>query len=231
MVTEAAVVRDSTCPHIETVMKDLDARNNLCFPEAFAEFSADQCHQPIHRLFEQQVIRDGAALAVRCSSGDVAYAELNSAANQAARLLLAKMSSETRPVALLVDQSYESIVWTLAILKTGSCYAPLDQRLPDPVLRNMINRLRPGAIISAGHHLDLARKLAAGRFPVIRSDADLNRFSSENLDRLVATESIAYILLLRDPLARPKGVADCHRMSCTTSCATPTASSSLREIS
>ena len=44
---------------IETVMRDLDARNNLCFPEAFSEFSADQCRQPIHRLFEQQVIRDG----------------------------------------------------------------------------------------------------------------------------------------------------------------------------
>ncbi len=196
---------------IETVMRDLDARNNLCFPEAFSEFSADQCHQPIHRLFEQQVIRDGAALAIRRSSGDVTYAELNSAANQAAHLLLAKMTSETRPVAMLIDQSDESIVWTLAILKAGSSYAPLDQRLPDPVLRNMVDKLRPGAIISAGHQFDLARKLAAGRFPVIPSDADLNRFSSENLDRLVATESIAYIFYTSGSTGTPKGVADCHR--------------------
>ena len=157
------------------------------------------------------MIRDGAALAIRRSSGDVTYAELNSAANQAAHLLLAKMTSETRPVALLIDQSYESIVWTLAVLKIGGCYAPLDQRLPNPVLRNMVDNLRLGAIISAGHQFDLARKLAAGRFPVIMSDADLNRFSGENLDRLVAPESIAYIFYTSGSTGTPKGVADCHR--------------------
>ncbi len=192
-------------------MRDLDARNNLCFPETFSEFTADQCRQPIHRLFEQQVIRDGAALAIRRSSGDVTYAELNSAANQAAHLLLAKMTSETRPVAMLIDQSYESIVWTLAILKAGSCYAPLDQRLPDPVLRNMVDKLRPGAIISAGHQFDLARKLAAGRFPVISSNATWNQFSGENLDRLIAPESIAYIFHTSGSTGDPKGVMDCHQ--------------------
>lgn len=191
-------------------MRDLDARNNLCFPETFSEFSADQCRQSIHRLFEQQVIRSGDALAIRCASGDVTYAALNSAANQAAHLLFTQLSGETRPVALLIDQSYESIVWTLAILKAGSSYAPLDQRLPDPVLRNMIDNLRPGAIISAGHHLNLAHNLAAGRFPVISSDSDLHQFSGENRDRLVAPENIAYIFYTSGSTGAPKGVADCH---------------------
>ena len=105
-------------------MRDHSARRGVRSPGAFVEFALAECEQPIHRRFERQAERCPDAIAVRSDSGDVGYAELNEAANAAARLLLATAGSDSRPIALMLDQGHASILWTLAILKAGHCYAP-----------------------------------------------------------------------------------------------------------
>ena len=192
-------------------LTDSEARSGLRSPQAFVEFLIAECDQPIHHRFERQVIRCPDAPAVRLLSGDINYAELNIAANRAASMLLANVATGARPIALMLDQGYESILWTLAILKAGLCYAPLDQRLPEPVLRAIIGDLAPGALIANTRYQDAGRNLAAGRFPVIGTDTDRDRFAAENLDQPVTADSVAYVFYTSGSTGAPKGVADCHR--------------------
>ncbi|MDH3442913.1 MAG: AMP-binding protein, partial [Deltaproteobacteria bacterium] len=196
---------------MELILKDSAARKNLRSPEAFVEFPVTECHQPIHHRFERQAILWADAPAVRLLSGDVTYGELNAAANQAARMLLAEVGADSRPIALMMDQSYESVLWALAILKSGLCYAPLDPRLPEPVLGAMVENLRPGALIAGNRHRDASRKIAASSFPVISVDASRDRFPCENLHRTVTADGVAYIFYTSGSTGVPKGVADCHR--------------------
>lgn len=186
-------------------------RNALRSPPGFVEFLDCDCVQPIPRRFEEQASRFSEAPAVRLLSGDISYAELNRAANQTARMLLAKISSETEPIALMLDQGYDSIVWVLAILKAGFCYAPLDQRLPESTLHAIVGNLMPGALITAGRYHGFARSLAGGRFPVILADAPRESFGAENLDRTLSAEALAYVFYTSGSTGAPKGVADCHR--------------------
>ena len=122
-------------------MRDSAPRSRLRSPDAFVEFHIAQCDQPIHDRFEQQALRQPNAVAVRLLSGDITYAQLNAAANRAARALLVKVGTASNPIAVMLNQGYESVLWTLAILKAGLFSAPLDQRLTEPVLRTMIDDL------------------------------------------------------------------------------------------
>ena len=191
--------------------KDAAARIGLHSFPGFAEFPVTDCDQPIQRRFERQVLCHPDAPAVRLLSGDVNYAELNFAANRAARLLLGNVTGDVKPIALMLDQGFDSILWTLAILKAGRCYAPLDQRLPDSMLHAIIDDLAPDALIAGSAYLGACRSLAAGRFPVIGTATSRDRFAAANLDQTVSADAVAYVFYTSGSTGPPKGVADSHR--------------------
>ena len=167
-------------------MTDARARRRLKALHAFTPLDVADCDQAIHRRFEQQTAHRPQAVAIVLPSGEVTYQHLNGAANRAARRLLALVDSSRRPIALLVPQGYASIVWTLAILKAGRAYAPLDHRLPSAVLREMIDDLGPVAIVAATTHLLRARALSPG-LHLIEAEAspEDTPFSADNLERRV----------------------------------------------
>jgi len=195
-------------------MRDARARRNLRSPVTFTSFEIAGCDQPIHQRFERQAARRPDAVAIRLPSHDVSYSQLNAAANRAARRLLMLPAVAGRPVALLLHQGYASVVWTLAILKAGFCYAPLDQRLPAAVLRDMLDDLDPAALLADSRYADLAHALGDNRVAILYVDAcDPGNESqaADNPDRAVSADAIAYVFCTSGSTGKPKGVADSHR--------------------
>ncbi len=195
-------------------MRDAAARRALRSPDTFVSFPAGDCDQALTQAFEQQAAARPDAVAVFLDSAEVTYAQLNAAANRTARHLRTTITAADAPIALLMHQGYESIVWTLAILKAGRCYAPLDQRLPVSVLRAMVDDLGPAALVADDRYVDLAHTLAAKRVPVVAAQADLvggEPHADGNLDRAGSPDAIAYVFYTSGSTGRPKGVADSHR--------------------
>lgn len=192
-------------------MTDARARARLITPAGFTPFDLASCDQAIHRRFEQQVARQPHATAIVLPSGDVTYQQLNHAANRMARSLLAQLDASPRPIALLMSQGHASIAWTLAILKAGRAYSPLDQRLPPAVLREMIEDLTPGAVVASDRFTDLARSVA-GDVRVIDADfASIDTSPAENLDASARPDDTAYVFYTSGSTGRAKGVVDSHR--------------------
>ncbi len=196
--------------------RDEVARRRLRLPEAFVELGPALCDGPLHAAFERQAVWRPDDVAIRSPRGNLTYAVLDAAANRAAHTLLARARA-SQPVAVLLDQGRESIVWTLAILKAGMSYAPLDQRLPAAVLRTIVDRLEPGAMIAGATHLAACRALAAGSLPVIVAEAIAESVSSgprpasDSPGLEIDADDVACIFHTSGSTGTPKGVADSHR--------------------
>ena len=74
--------------------------------------------------------RTPTAAAVISDSGQLTYAELDTAANQLAHLLIARGAGPEQVVALVLPRSAEIIVAQLAVAKAGAAFLPVDPAYP-----------------------------------------------------------------------------------------------------
>ncbi len=103
---------------------------------------------PLHRLFERQVERAPAAVAVAGEGGPLTYAELDARAGRlAARLRGLGVGPEVR-VALRLDRSLELVVAILGVLKAGGAYVPLDPAYPADRLRFLLEDAGAPVLVS-----------------------------------------------------------------------------------
>src|SRR6185437_15388602 len=89
-------------------------------------------------LFERQVERDAAAIAVVSGKKRVTYGELNERANRVARHLRKLGVGPEARVGLLVERGLEMVVGLLGIIKAGAAYVPLDPSYPRARLEYML---------------------------------------------------------------------------------------------
>jgi aerobic-type carbon monoxide dehydrogenase small subunit (CoxS/CutS family) len=82
------------------------------------------------RMFEQQVGRDAARMALVCRAEQISYAELNERANQLAHYLVARGVAAETLVCVYLERSVELVVALLAVIKAGGAYVPLDPQYP-----------------------------------------------------------------------------------------------------
>jgi len=189
----------------------------------------------IHELLEAQVDRAPGATALRLGDDELSYGELDRRANRLARHLAELGVGRGALVGLCLERSFELVVATVAILKAGAAYVPLDPDSPVERLRLMLEdtaapvvitrrglceRLGPsgarlvlleppagsGACEPAGT-LDRAGDDQAHDDPAHRPGA----WSAERLELRGAALEAAYVMYTSGSTGRPKGVVVPHR--------------------
>ena len=163
--------------------------------------------QTIQQLFEQQVTRTPAAIALRFEGEQLTYTELNERANQLAHHLLELGVQADTLVAVAMERSLELVVSLLAVLKAGGAYVPIDPTYPAERIQYMLADSATPIILTQSH-LDLA----IGDKHLIAVD----QFEAEeslvgNPQRFQSADSLAYVIYTSGSTGRPKGVAIEHR--------------------
>ncbi|MFB1114893.1 amino acid adenylation domain-containing protein [Dickeya dadantii] len=172
-----------------------------------ATAAAYPANEPVHRLFEQQAARTPEAIAVIDGEARMSYDRLNQRANQLAQVLVAHGVQPGDFVALLLPRGSALLAATLAILKAGATYVPLDPLAPQERLSWVIEDCSARFLISDGHHA-----LAADiNLPVIDVDsAEVAQASADAVDVQVAAAAPAYIIYTSGSTGIPKGVLVPH---------------------
>ena len=175
------------------------------------DYPQDTC---LHKLFEAQVERTPATVAVIYEDEQLTYAELNLRANQLAHHLGASGIGVESVVGIFMERSLEMEVGLLGILKAGAAYLPLDPTYPSKRLSFMLEDADIRVVLT---HQRLLQHLPQKPVQTLCLDVDWQLIaaqSSENLSGIVDPDNIAYVIYTSGSTGTPKGVMNTHRAIC-----------------
>ncbi len=170
-------------------------------------------HVCAHDLIALQAQRTPQAIATVFGSRRLTYSELDEQSTRRAHQLIALGAGPNRPVAICMERSELLPVALLAVLKSGSCYVPLDPQHPRQRLTSILDECLPVAILS---DTSVAPSFETGfnpvACPVIRMDSALPSTEPVNTGLpAVSPDDLAYIIYTSGTTGKPKGVKIVHR--------------------
>jgi amino acid adenylation domain-containing protein len=168
-------------------------------------YERDSC---VHEVFEAQVAKSPAAIALASGDAEMSYRELNHKANLLAARLEEAGASSGAVVGLCLERSMELIVGLLAILKTGAAYLPLDPGNPKARNAIMLEDAQASLVLTQ-KKLRAAMPLRAEQILCI-DDRDWPsgaRKAPTDPGHGPKASDIAYFMYTSGSTGRPKGVA------------------------
>ncbi|MFC3730346.1 amino acid adenylation domain-containing protein, partial [Actinoplanes nipponensis] len=159
----------------------------------------------VHELVARQAAHTPDAVAVVAGATTLTYAALNAAANRLAHRLIRQGVRPEDRVAVLLERSAALVVASLAVLKAGGVYVPLD---PDQPAARAEFILRDTAAVALVTDRAPDRLGFTALAPVVGPDGD----AGDTSDPAVPTDpdQLVYVMYTSGSTGTPKGVANTH---------------------
>jgi amino acid adenylation domain-containing protein len=165
----------------------------------------------VHQLFELQVARMPTQAAFDSPGGTVSYRELNQRANRLARFLREKGAAPEDLIAVCMDRSPDAVIAVLGIVKAGAASLPLDPRLPEARLIQMLEDAHPRLVLTDDTSFS---KLSSYRSTVLNLawlEGEIACYSEEALTSIATPDNAAYAIYTSGSTGMPKAVVITHR--------------------
>jgi amino acid adenylation domain-containing protein/non-ribosomal peptide synthase protein (TIGR01720 family) len=169
-------------------------------------------------LFESQVARTPAAVAVVCGDVRLSYRELNTRANQLAHHFIGLGVGPEQFVAVALPRTEDLVVALLALLKAGAAYLPIDPDYPTERIELMLGDAEPALLVTTA---EVGRRLPVTSAPRLLLDhpetgRQMRGLPGQNptdRDRTAPLHpaGLAYAIYTSGSTGRPKAVATDHR--------------------
>jgi amino acid adenylation domain-containing protein len=168
----------------------------------------------IHQFFEKTAVASPEATALVCEHVRLSYRELNARANQLARYLARLGAGPEVPVGILVERSADLLVGILGILKSGSCFVPIDPMYPKARVGQILGIADPPLLLTQS---SLVNHLPQSRATIVCFDRDsaITTEPTDNPPTAARPNHLAYVLFTSGSTGVPKGVAIEHRSAST----------------
>ncbi|OBP13495.1 hypothetical protein A5320_18280 [Rheinheimera sp. SA_1] len=163
----------------------------------------------VHQLFEQQVSRQPAQVALDVAGELLSYIELNCRANRLARHLQTLGVGPATLVGICTGRGADMVVAVLAVLKSGAAYVPLDPAYPRQRLDYMLADAAVQVVLTES---GIAATLQLQVPHLVCLDkVDVDSYAATDLQLQFSNDQLAYVIYTSGSTGRPKGVAIEHR--------------------
>ncbi|MDA5280826.1 non-ribosomal peptide synthetase [Streptomyces sp. Isolate_45] len=160
-------------------------------------------------LFAAQVARTPDAVAVESAGLSLTYAELDARTDELAARLAAGGTGPEQVVALVLGRSVESVVGSLAVMKAGAAYLPVDPDYPADRIAFMFEDARPAAVLTTTAYA-AALPPSPGTRVVLLDGAPEPTVQGVRPAGPVSVDSPAYLIYTSGSTGVPKGVVVTH---------------------
>lgn len=159
-------------------------------------------------LFEDQVLRTPANIALKYGDEQITYLEVNNRANQLASYLKSKGVTGNVMIPLCLERSNEMIICILGILKAGAAYVPIDPAYPIERIIYILNDINSEFLICNLSIEQSLNSLSSVKTVIIYSDKlkEISKYPEENIGVPILLENLAYVIYTSGSTGQPKGV-------------------------
>lgn len=164
----------------------------------------------MHNLFENQVARTPTQLAVISPTRRLSYAEVEQRANQIGRQLRSLGARPNTLVAVVMEKGWEQVVATLAVLKAGAAYLPIDPELPRERISYL---LKHGDVAFVLTQTRVAAHISwpEGIETLLVDSNEWSLLDDTPLTPVQQPDDLAYVIFTSGSTGLPKGVMIDHR--------------------
>ncbi|MDQ0858858.1 non-ribosomal peptide synthetase [Bacillus sp. V2I10] len=189
------------------IMSELEKQTILSgFNNTDAEFSYHQ--MTVHEIFENQVKETISETAVVCKEITLSYSELDSKANQLARIFRTKGVQRNNIVGIIAEPSLEMVIGVLGVLKAGGAFLPIDPGFPISRIEYLLKDSNCQLILTQHH---LKGKFTFEQEVVGLDDETICKEDDSTLENINQTDDLAYVIYTSGTTGNPKGVMIEHR--------------------
>ncbi|WP_266171372.1 non-ribosomal peptide synthetase [Dyella subtropica] len=161
--------------------------------------------------FAAVAARQPDAIAARAGERTLTYRELDGNANRLAHHLQSLGVGPDVLVGLCLERSLELLTATLAILKAGAAYLPLDPDYPVERLAHMLGETMAPVVVTRA---DLVERLPAHWGALVVLDEEAEAIAKQEATaplHALQPEHLAYVMYTSGSTGIPKGIAITHR--------------------
>jgi len=168
----------------------------------------------LHYLIENMVVRQNDADAIDAWDGHLTYGALDDLSSRFAQVLVRSGVTVGTFVPFCFEKSLWVVVATLAVLKAGAAFVPLDHMYPIERLKAILEDTKSTFVITSEKNADLFHGLVSNVVVVSQSTVPKERVL-EKTTVAVTPSHPAYILFTSGSTGRPKGIVHEHAAVCT----------------
>ncbi len=214
MVNHYLIVLDQMVNNQEKQIKDYCLLSKDEYQQLVIDWNQTDKEYPkdktVYQLFEAQVSKEPANIAIIFEEEQLTYAELNVKSNQVARYLQTQTSIKSDTIiGLCLDKGLEMIIGILGILKSGAAYLPIDPEYPSDRIYYLLEDSQTKLVLTQSHLKERLEEITDINLVVLDSNCYENQ-EAKNLEVQNKTTDLAYVIYTSGSTGKPKGVCVSH---------------------
>ncbi len=203
-------VFDTVTKNPEILIKDITIMSQDEQELVVSEFNNTSFEYPrntsIHKLFEENALKNPDGVAVEIGEQKLIYYELNRRSDCIAQMLNDRGINKEAIVAINVHRTLELMIGIMGVLKAGAAYLPIDPINPDGRIKYMLNDSGAKIVLTLSEYCDRLENLQTGVEIISLEEQQLYIDKGEKLNVEVEPSDAAYVIYTSGSTGKPKGV-------------------------